>query len=74
MAQAKELDNIKVDYMKVLGGASAVYFAFTYNGKQTKVYTFLSNKAFAMSSRQITEGTDKAELYADILTRAKNAG
>lgn len=73
LAQAKELENIKMDYMKVLGGASAVYFAFTYKGKQTKVYTFLSNKAYAMSSRQVTEGTEKAELYVDILTRAKNA-
>ena len=73
LAQAKELENIKMDYMKALGGASAVYFAFTYKGKQTKVYTFLSNRAYAMSSRQVTEGTEKAELYVDILTRAKNA-
>lgn len=73
MAQAKELENIKVDYMRALGGASAVYFAFTYKGKQTKVYTFLSNRAYSMSSDAVTEGTEKAQIYVDILTRAKNA-
>ena len=72
MAEAKDLQNIKTDLMKgPLGGATAVYFSFIYNGKKTKVHTFLSNQAYNLKSKEIMEGISKADMYVNLLNGLK---
>ena len=72
MAEVKDLQDIKTDMMKgPLGGATAVYFSFIYNGKKTKVHTFLSNQAYNLKSKEIMEGISKADMYVNLLNGLK---
>ena len=71
-AEVKDQQNIKTDLMKgPLGGATAVYFSFIYNGKKTKVHTFLSNQAYNLKSKEIMEGISKADMYVNLLNGLK---
>lgn len=68
VAEVSDLSKIKTDMMRgPLGGASAVFFSFVYRGQRTKVYTFLSNRAFSLKSGEILEATAKADMYVDLL-------
>lgn len=72
LAELKDINNIRTDVMKgPLGGATAVWFSFIYNGRKTKVYTFLSNQAYSMQSREILEGISKADMYVKLLNDLK---
>ena len=71
-AAHKKADPTRLDLMKgPLGGATAVYFSFIYNGKKTKVHTFLSNQAYNLKSKEIMEGISKADMYVNLLNGLK---
>lgn len=71
IAEAKDITDIKSDHMPApMGGTSGVYFSFKYNGKKTKLYTFLTNSNYSMKSSEVMEAVSKADYYADLLHKA----
>lgn len=71
---AKNITDIKSDYMKgPLGGTRYVYFQFAYEGKCTKVPTFTSRNMYSLKSAEVMEAISKADTYAELLERTKNA-
>lgn len=68
MANKNELSDIVSDHNKApMGGTSGVYFSFKYNGKKTKVYTYLTNGNASLKSQVILEAISKADYYAELL-------
>ena len=68
-AELKDISDVRTDLFKgPLGGASAVY-----KGKKTKVYTFLSNQAYSLKSKEVLEAISKADMYVDMLKKLKEA-
>lgn len=73
-AELKDISDVRTDLFKgPLGGASAVWFSFIYKGKKTKVYTFLSNQAYSLKSKEVLEAISKADMYVDMLKKLKEA-
>ena len=72
---AKDIENIRSDYVRVPGdGTSYVYFAFSYKKKTLKIPTFTSSgRAYSVKSKRVLEAIAKADTYAEILRSAKNA-
>ncbi|MCI9426301.1 MAG: hypothetical protein HFI81_00875 [Eubacterium sp.] len=55
----------------VLAGSSRVSFLFLIDGIRIRVNTFTSNKRWRMDTEYILTGISKADLMADVLTKAK---
>ncbi|MBQ8196034.1 MAG: hypothetical protein IJZ47_11825 [Oscillospiraceae bacterium] len=70
---AKDIDNIKSDYIRApLGGTNYVYFQFTCKGKRLRVPTFTATKCvYSLQSAEVLEAISKADTYAEILNAAK---
>lgn len=70
IAKREEITDVKSDYVKgPLGGTTMVYFSFKYNGKRTKIPTFVSNQAHSLKSDRVLEAISKADAYANLLRR-----
>ena len=72
---AKEITDIKSDYIKApLGGTTYVYFQFVYNGTRIRIPTFTATHCvYSLQSAEVLEGISKADAYAELLQRAKEA-
>lgn len=70
---AKDIDNIKADYVRApLGGTNYVYFQFYYKGKRLRVPTFTAVKCvYSLQSAEVLEAISKADAYAQMLNAAK---
>lgn len=75
VVSAKEITNIKSDYIKApLGGTTYVYFQFVYKGTRIRIPTFTATHCvYSLQSGEVLEGISKADTYAELLERAKNA-
>lgn len=74
LVPAKEMTDIKSDYRKeVLGGTRYVYFEFKLNKQKMRFPTFTaSGQTYSLSHSKVVDGIAKADLYAELLTAAKN--
>lgn len=74
VVSAKDITDIKSDYKKgPLGGTNYVYFQFAYEGKRIRVATFTSRNVYSLKSGEVLEAISKADTYAELLERTKNA-
>ncbi len=75
MIPAKDITNIKSGYVKApLGGTGYVYFEFYYKNKRLRIPTFTSNNVYHLQSTEVLEGISKADVFAEILEKAQQAG
>ncbi|MBR6538022.1 MAG: hypothetical protein IKT67_12575 [Lachnospiraceae bacterium] len=72
---AKDITDIKSDYNKApMGGTTNVYFQFVYKGTRICIPTFTAiHCVYSLQSGEVLEGISKADAYAELLERAKNA-
>jgi len=72
---AKNITDIKSDYQKApLGGTAYVYFQFVYEGVRIRIPTFTAiHCVYSLQSAEVLEGISKADAYAELLQRTKNA-
>ena len=75
VVSAKEITNIKSDYIKApLGGTTYVYFQIVINGTRIRIPTFTATHCvYSLQSGEVLEGISKADAYAELLQRAKEA-
>lgn len=72
MVQAKDLTNIKSDYIKApLGGTQYVYFEFYYKNKRVRIPTFTASNVYSLQSSEVLEGISKADTFCDLLKQAQ---
>lgn len=70
MADKNDITDIVSSHIKApFGGTSGVYFSFKYNGKKTKLYTYLTNGNASLNSNVIIEAVSKADFYAEQLKK-----
>lgn len=73
LVPAKEMTDIKSDYMKgPFGGTRYVYFEFKLNKQKMRFPTFTSRQMYSLQHSMVVDGIAKADLYAELLTSAKN--
>lgn len=72
---ARDITDIKSDYNKApMGGTTYVYFQFVYRGTRIRIPTFTAiHCVYSLQSGEVLEGISKADAYAELLERAKNA-
>lgn len=72
---AKEVTNIRADYIKgVLGGTRYVFMEFFCKGKKIRIPTFTSRQTYSMNSEEVQTAISKADTYCGYIDQARAAG